>query len=514
MALADFYPRDAVAISQVLEGFQNDAFYDMLKNVRVAIAFGEEAAINRDGRELLDLSVRLAARLYPSLMFATVSAGDRVASKMIRLAGSINPNIEASKSGTANICLSIGLDAPNVHAPTVYAGCNGWEASVGKKGPYRTSDRGNPFGAGFAACLAAANLFRYIFLPDGETLLDHDANYPADSASYPCLDVGTLTDPLVLVGVGAVGNSASWALARTPIRGQIYLVDPQVVELSNLQRYVLCARNDEGGIKVDIVKKEFNGSLQALPHKGTWASFLDGNGYTWERVLVALDSARHRRAVQGSLPRWIANAWTQLGDLGVSSHTFLGQDACLACLYLPTQKSKNEDQIVAEGLKIPQFQDKIRFLLGSNQAVDRELCDAVAAGWSISSEAMEPYVGRPIRDLWVEGICGGGIIPLGEAGPTPSELQVPLAFQSALAGILLAAEAVRDVLTDGVQRKTLVHRLDVMRPLRERDPSPQPALKSRTGLCICDDRDFISTYQTKYETEADPHFGVDLPHVT
>ena len=511
MALADFFPRDAVAISQVLQGFQTDAFTEKLEGVRVAIAFGEEAATSRDGRELLDLSVRLAARLYPGLTFITVPAGDRFADELMALATSINPNIEASKTGTANVGLSVGLDAPAVDTPTIYAGCDGWLARVGTEGPYRTSDLGNPFGAGFAACLAAANLFRFLFLPDGTTSLDADTSFPPDAASFPSLVASTLTDPLVLVGVGAVGNSASWALARAPLIGQIYLVDPQVVELSNLQRYVLCARADEGGIKVDVAGKEFGGALQALPHQGTWASFLRANGYKWDRVLVALDSAHDRRAVQGSLPRWIANAWTQVGDLGVSSHSFLGPDACLACLYLPAQKSKNQDQIIAEGLRIPQFQDRVRFLLGSGQATGKELCDAVATAWGISAKTLEPYVGRSIRELWVEGICGGGIIPLGEAGPAPRELQVPLAFQSALAGMLLATEAICDVLTGGARRKTLVRRMDVLRPLG--DPSPQPALKAGTGSCICEDLDFVAAYRAKYEAETESHVGVKLGQV-
>ena len=72
MALADYFHRDALAISQVLHGFETDAFVGRLEGVKVAIAFGEEAASNCDGRDLLDLSVRLAARLYPSLTFATV----------------------------------------------------------------------------------------------------------------------------------------------------------------------------------------------------------------------------------------------------------------------------------------------------------------------------------------------------------------------------------------------------------------------------------------------------------
>ena len=49
MALADFFPRDSVAISQVLQGFQIDAFTEKLEGVRVAIAFGEEAVTSRDG---------------------------------------------------------------------------------------------------------------------------------------------------------------------------------------------------------------------------------------------------------------------------------------------------------------------------------------------------------------------------------------------------------------------------------------------------------------------------------
>ena len=512
MALADFFPRDAIAISQVLQGFQNDAFIEKLEGVRVAIAFGEEATTSRAGRELLDLSVKLAARLYPSLTFSTVPSGDILADELMALASSINPNIEASKTGSANVCLSVGVDAPTIDTPTVFAGCDGWLARVGTSGPYKIGDRRNPFGAGFAACLAAANLFRFLFLPDGTTSLDTDISFPPDASSFPSLEVATLTDPLVLVGVGAVGNSASWALARTPLTGQIYLVDPQIVELGNLQRYVLCTRNDEGSIKVDAVGREFGGQLKVLPFQGTWASFLMANGYKWERVLVALDSAHDRRSVQGSLPRWIANAWTQAGDLGVSSHSFLGQDACLACLYLPTQKSKSEDQIIAEGLKIPQFQDQVRFRLGSGEATGKELCDAVATAWGISAETLDPYVGRPLRELWVEGICGGGIIPLGEAGPTPRELQVPLAFQSALAGILLAAETVRDVLTEGAQRKTLLRRVDVLRPLG--DPSPQPALKAGTGNCICEDRDFVTIYRTKYGSEAGPHLGVDSRRTT
>ena len=202
------------------------------------------------------------------------------------------------------------------------------------------------------------------------------------------------------------------------------------MELSNLQRYVLCERGDEGSIKVEIVGKKFEGDLQALPHHGTWASFLGTEGYQWERVLVALDSARDRRAVQGSLPRWIANAWTQLGDLGVSTHSFPGgKTPALRAFTCQPRHPRNQDQIIAEGLKIPLLKDQVRILLGSGQATGREISDAVAAAWGHSGwRHWTPYVDRPICELWVEGICGGGIISLEEVGLAPRELQVPLAF--------------------------------------------------------------------------------------
>ena len=511
MALADYFSRDEIAISQVLQGFQSDVFAEKLKGIRVAIAFDCEAARSRDGRDLLDLFVRLAARLYPTLLFDTDPAANQIKCELIGLARKINPNIKTSGIGGVDVCLSVGINAPTVCAPTIYAGCDGWMARVGTEGPYKTSDLGNPFGAGYSACLAAANLFRFLFLPNGTTLLDTNLRFPADSDLYPKLSAFTVIDPIVLVGVGAVGNAASWALARTPLSGKIHLVDPQNIELSNLQRYVLCERNDENGIKVDIVGSGFGGTLKSVTYQGSFASFLETNGYMWERIMVALDSANDRKAVQGSLPRWIANAWTQLGDLGVSTHSFLGQNACLACLYLPKGKSRSQDQIVAEGLKIPHLQDHVRVLLGSGHAIGRELCNEVANSWGIPPESLETFVGRPIRKLWVEGICGGGIIPLGEGGQSPRELEVPLAFQSALAGVLLSAETVRDVLTEGDHRRTLQRRLDLMKPLG--DSSPQPALKAGTGNCICEDRDFIAKYCSKYGTESDRDNNVDAPPV-
>src|SRR5205823_2709797 len=120
-------------------------------------------------------------------------------------------------------------------------GSNGWTANVSTRSHRLCADTDVPFGAGVAACLAAGNLFRYVFLP--EPYFDTDATFrilqgdTPDVTTSPALR-GSLSD-VVLAGAGAIGNAAAWALARVPMAGTVAIVDHQAIDLGNLQRYVL-----------------------------------------------------------------------------------------------------------------------------------------------------------------------------------------------------------------------------------------------------------------------------------
>jgi hypothetical protein len=194
-------------------------------------------------------------------------------------------------------------------------------------------------------------------------------------------------------------------------------------------RYVLAERSDEGRSKVEVgAALETTGVL--IPFAGTVAEFLSTHGYSWGSFLLGLDSARDRRSAQASLPRWIANAWTQPGDLGVSTHPRFGHEgACVACLYLPTSELKNEDELVAAALNIPQLQMDVRTLLYGGGPLSREFLQIVASAVSQPSETLLRFEGRSIRDLYVEGFCGGAVIPLGEVGRPNQDVHVPLAHQ-------------------------------------------------------------------------------------
>ncbi|WP_456679058.1 hypothetical protein [Bradyrhizobium sp. LM6.9] len=72
---------------------------------------------------------------------------------------------------------------------------------------------------------------------------------------------------------------------------------------------------------------------------------------------------------------------------------------------------------------------------------------------------------------------------------------VPMAFQSALAGIMLAADLVKHAA--GLRAaSTTTTRIDLLRPL-----APflgDPRAKDSSGRCIYCDRDFLDAYRRKY----------------
>jgi hypothetical protein len=502
MGLADYYQRGALAAAQVLAGFNEDLFRETLLGTAVGITLGADS-LGPEGLALTDLLVRLTARLYPSLAIRGDRTTESRVAELRDLACAINPAIDLDARPTVEIV--VGIHAPRPIATTVvFAGSAGWDARISLSDPQPVGESVVPFGAGASACLAAANVFRLVFLgpvanPDGDTILStYNGGRAVTPASAPTR--ADLRRSVVLAGCGAIGNAAVWSLGRADATGIVSLVDHEPVELGNLQRYVLTTRADEGRPKVEVASGALALSLRPAQRQMTLANFLAAEGYDHDRVLLALDSARDRRQAQASLPRWIANAWTQPGDLGVSVHRF-GGGACVSCLYLPQGKSPNEDEMVAAALKVPERLMEVRLLLHTGGGVTRPLLEAAAAKLGVAIEKLLPFEDKPIRSLYVEGICGGAIIPLGEqVGSAPQNMHVPLAHQSALAGVLLAAALIREAAT-GPYETTLVTRIDVMS--RVGAELTRPALADPRGICICQDGDYIARYAAKYSRDGD-----------
>lgn len=509
MALAPYFDKTALAAATVLAGFDRDSFAAVLERQVVGIVFDDRAATTTEGRTALELLVNLFARLYPKIALVASGPYAREHTELLtRIATGINPVIEITGDpDTVTICAVLGDASAKLVAPAIHVGSDGWIVRVSRKTPVGFGASNNPFGAAAAACFAAANVFRVIFtdqLPRGEFDEDlamsiFDLDPTAEQPPNPSLASVELRDAC-LVGIGAIGNGALWVLARVPWIGGVFdIVDGERVDLTNVQRYVLTTPDDVGRWKVEVGNRELSkhGSrLVVRTHPATWGRHLAESTPKWslDVAAVALDSARDRIAVQAALPRRVINAWTQAGDLGISRHDFLADNACLACLYLPNGTNRNDDDLVAEAIGLPGEKNLVRDLLHSGAPVGEELVLRIAEALGVAAEPLLAYADRPLRAFYSEVLCGGVVLRL-QGGGNRIGTEVPMVFQSALAGVLLAAALVREA-TDLPSPAGTKSVIDLLRPLGTH--LSIRIGKHPSGQCICQDRDYRATYAARH----------------
>ena len=67
MAIPEYFQRNAVAIAQAVSGLDERKLASRLEKVSIGITIGRDAGGN-EGRAMVDLLIRLLARLYPSII--------------------------------------------------------------------------------------------------------------------------------------------------------------------------------------------------------------------------------------------------------------------------------------------------------------------------------------------------------------------------------------------------------------------------------------------------------------
>lgn len=509
MGLAPFFEKAALAGSHLLQNFESETFARILLEHTVVVAFDEQAATSKEGRTTLDLTVNLLARLYPSIALAPLGGSlDDEVERLTELARSINPHIDIAHELNGSSALVVGTTAVDLTIPTFYMGSDSWVTGFSPDSPVGSGDSDNPFGACAAACFGAANIFRTAFaaqLPQSPTdtsfqfsLLAPDDRVNLLNPAFEQVDLGATH----LVGLGAIGNAAVWSLARAPfVTGTLHLIDHEEVDLTNLQRYVLTSMGDIGQSKVLLAQNALvDGGIRAEPHAVTWGEYMAQRGdWQLERVATALDTPEDRCLVQAALPRWIANAWTQPEDLGVSRHTFAQGQACLMCLYLRDEVVPDLDDQIVSALHLPddhQTLMEVRMLLVNEQPIGPEWVERIAQANGVSAERLHGFAELPMRSFYQRALCGGVMLSLGaQTDRMPRNTEVPMAFQSALAGILLTAQLVAHA--SSIETPHVVTtKINLLKPLGTYLSLPAPQHSS--GRCICQDPDYVDVYRRKY----------------
>lgn len=518
MAIAPFIDKIAQSASTLLAGFDAPRFIERLDRLKVAVAVDSHTATTAEGRVATEMLVDLLSRLYPHVDVVTLDNKEEsieFGALLRRRALEINPSISTSEriDRDAFALVVAGSTSPaddkDGQRPTIYMGSDGWVARLSSNRSVGFGSTTNPFGAAAAACIAAANVFRLAFgaqLPsssiDGETSLSlFNYSTTAESQDNPSLPQAIDLGEAFLVGTGAIGHGFASALRKmSGLRGVLHLVDDDYYDSTNPQRYAGVEAAIEGQLKVEYVAAKLRASaspdLLVNAHPTTWDGYLSQrNDWNLQRVALALDSAEDRVFAQGSLPRKIFNSWTQASNLGVSRHDFL-ETACVACLY-PIVATPDLDDLVADALRFPEGQLMlVRKLLDTAQPLDRAMLARIAAQVGVPVDVLMEFDGAPLIALYQRAACGGSILRWGgQLGSAIREVEVPMAFQSALAGVMLAAEVVLDAI--GAKRELPVRtEVNLLRPLSGTLSSPEA--KRADGRCICQDPDFVAAYREKY----------------
>src|SRR5260370_22012285 len=208
MALAAYFDKAALSAQSVLANFDLTDFRRTLENQVLQVRF-ESGAITSEGRCTLELLTDLVSRLFPRLQFSAASEVARIVPELADRARQINRFVMVDESTPPTLTVVVG-DLPSEPAGrTFFTGSDGWLCRASTQSPVPCGDSGNPFGAGMAACLAAAWAFRETFATQlstksvvGESvtvsLLDLSSGEGATNPRWTSANIG-LTH---LVGVG------------------------------------------------------------------------------------------------------------------------------------------------------------------------------------------------------------------------------------------------------------------------------------------------------------------------
>jgi hypothetical protein len=456
-------------------------------------------------------TANLLARLYPRIaLSAPVELADMARAKAL----AINPACELLETGSAADAWITWADEPVANAVTVWAsGCN-----VGLDTPLE--DFGPPEAAAalLAAALGVGELFRTIFAVElgprgrrGATPFAFNLVTLGDPQPVSAQLEGIAIGRVALAGAGAVGQAAALTLVESGARGHVVVVDPEAVELSNLQRYVLTEDRHVGAQKTKLVAERLRAAgLVTNAVDRRWSA--ETAGGKLDAVLVALDTERDRIRVASSLPGPIYNAWTQEVDLGWSRHEAFGKDPCLACLHWPSGPRPHLHETIARelgqhplrvlaylvgrlpaGVPVPGERIPVTPLIPTppeaTEWTVRSILDDVARTGGVDPAQLSAWRERPLPDFHREAVCAGALLELDLHADRHPTL-VPLAHQSAIAGVMLAVQLL-------VARHPALRRLRVTAPEARLDvladlPQILPRPRERTAGCICSDEDFLA----------------------
>lgn len=237
-----------------------------------------------------------------------------------------------------------------------------------------------------------------------------------------------------LAGAGAIGNSFIQALSLFNVNGKLVIADPDTVSKGNLNRCYFFTEDDVSKKKVDILVNRTQvlfPNLKLIAHRDVLNTVPANNGGAWlEKLIVAVDSRRARRSLQGEIPKEVFDASTTgISEVVLHNHKRPLVGACLGCIYHKEEQEGAHEKHIAEllGVSVHQVQQLFINNVAASLIVER-----------YSNLQTNDLIGLSYDTLFKQ-LCGEGKLRTAE----DKQVLAPLAFVSALAGAFLALNMVQ-----------------------------------------------------------------------
>jgi hypothetical protein len=234
------------------------------------------------------------------------------------------------------------------------------------------------------------------------------------------LSVAGLEVAHLLAGAGAVANAHLLTLATAPgLTGAIDVFDYDTVDTTNRNRCVLFFEGDVDATKTDVVKRVLSGgSVTVRPHHER----AEAGIRPASTVVSAVDTPESRAAIQARYPRRVMQGSTKNLRVELLRCDPTHATACLRCYQQPRNTDLSDDALRVQLAALPdaELQRKVSDISGDPDAlrewIDTGLCSSVAG-------EMLAHFRR-----------------------SDDEQEFAVGFVSALAGVLLAAQTVKEAL--------------------------------------------------------------------
>jgi hypothetical protein len=224
-------------------------------------------------------------------------------------------------------------------APSVVQG-TGWDAYTGPgPSPLPDADDTNPFGAAFAAILAASQIFVHEFEVPDAPFTCNAFNWENElAAAAPVFTPRAALGDIWVVGAGSVGTAALYFLTLATRNFSTTIIDHDVVKLHNLDRSPVFVETDIRRLKVDATRdyltsvglREVHVDPHALHESALWHSRQAG---TPDVIIAAANEKKIRYYIEAGFPPLQLYATTgQNWQVALLRHEPFGE-ACSLCLF-------------------------------------------------------------------------------------------------------------------------------------------------------------------------------------